>query len=72
MINGKEVMDILTSVIKLPDGSTTIWNLPDGYIFKDETGNVINSTKIVLEKKQPKYPQSYEECCKILFPNTVD
>ena len=27
------------------------WNLPDGYIFKDENGNVINATKIVLEKK---------------------
>ena len=24
---------------------------PDGYIFKDENGNVINATKIVLEKK---------------------
>ena len=26
----------------------------DGYIFKDENGNVINATKIVLEKKSPK------------------
>lgn len=24
---------------------------PEGYIFKDENGNVINATKIVLEKK---------------------
>ena len=25
---------------------------PDGYIFKDENGNVINASKIVLEKKK--------------------
>ena len=25
---------------------------PEGYIFKDENGNVINATKIVLEKKK--------------------
>lgn len=30
------------------------WNLPDGYIFKDDNGNVINATKIVLEKKTNK------------------
>ena len=40
--------------------------LPDGYIFKDENGNIINATKIVLEKKKEKYPKTYEECCEIL------
>ena len=39
--------------------------LPEGYIFKDENGNVINATKIVLEKKS-KYPKTYEKCCKVL------
>ena len=38
---------------------------PDGYEFRDENGNAIEAKKIVLEKK-PKYPQSYEECCKVL------
>ena len=42
------------------------FNLPDGYIFKDENGNVINTTKIVLEKKKKEYPKTYEECCKVL------
>ena len=28
--------------------------VPDGYELKDENGNVINATKIVLEKKSPK------------------
>ena len=36
------------------------------YEFRDENGNVINATKIVLEKKKPKYPKSYEECLKVL------
>lgn len=44
----------------------TEWNLPDGFIFKDENGNVINANKIVLEKKKPKYPKTYEECCRVL------
>ena len=38
--------------------------LPRGYIFKDENGNVINATKIVLEKRE--YPNTYEECCDVL------
>ena len=41
-------------------------NLPEGYEFRDENGNIINVKKIVLEKKKPKYPQSYEECCNVL------
>ena len=45
---------------------------PDGYIFKDENGDVINATKIVLEKKKKEYPKSYEECCKVLDWNHRD
>lgn len=41
-------------------------NLPDGYEFQDENGNVINTKKITLVKKKPKYPTTYEECCKLL------
>ena len=47
-----------------------VWHCPEGYIFKDENGNVINATKIVLEKKKKEYPKTYEECCKVL--NTDD
>jgi hypothetical protein len=43
--------------------------LPNGYIFKDENGNVINATKIVLEKKKNEYPKTYKECCKIFGLN---
>ena len=40
--------------------------IPNGYEIKDENGNVINATKIVLEKKKKEYPKTYEECCKVL------
>ena len=45
---------------------------PNSYIFKDENGNVINATKIVLEKKKKEYPKTYEECCGILGLLNVD
>ena len=45
---------------------------PNGYIFKDENGNVIEAKKIVLEKKKKEYPKTYEECCKILGFLNVD
>ena len=41
-------------------------NIPNEYILKDENGNIINATKIVLEKKKKEYPKTYEECCKVL------
>ena len=45
------------------------YTLPEGYQFVDENGNVINATKIVLEKKKKEYPKTYEECCEILQYN---
>ena len=44
------------------DSIKDAWICPEGYIFKDENGNVINATKIVLEKKEKEYPKTYEEC----------
>lgn len=41
----------------------------DGYEFQDENGNVINTKKITLVKKKPKYPTTYEKCCKIVQTN---
>lgn len=40
-----------------------IVHCPEGYQFVDENGNVINATKIVLEKKKKGYPKTFEECC---------
>lgn len=47
-------------------GTEYFFELPDDYEFQDENGNVIEAKKIVLKKKKPKYPQSYEECCAIM------
>ena len=55
---------------EVPTGSIKIWDLPDGYIFKDDNGNVINATKIVLEKKKKEYPNTYKECRKIMGVDT--
>ena len=59
--------------VGLVDNLSSRWvnefNLPDGYIFKDENGNVINATKIVLEKKKKEYPKLFVDCCAILYPN---
>lgn len=41
--------------------------LNDGYQFKDENGNVINATKIIVEKNKKEYPKTYEECAKVLL-----
>ena len=40
--------------------------IPEDYVLKDENGNVINATKIVLEKKKKEYPKTYEECLSVL------
>lgn len=43
-----------------------VFTLPKDHVLKDENGNVINATKIVLEKKKKEYPKTYEECYKIM------
>lgn len=63
----EKVDGLATKIDKeLPSGDQNVWELPDGYQFVDEDGNVINATKISLEKKKTEYPKTYEECCKIL------
>ena len=67
--------ELVEEEVGLVDNLSSRWvnefNLPDGYQFTDENGNIINATKIVLEKKKKSYPKSYEECCYVLgFENT--
>ena len=61
---------IVEEEVGLVDKLSSRWvnefNLPNGYIFKDENGNVINATKIVLEKKKKEYPKTFEECVHVL------
>ena len=62
--------ELVEEEVGLVDNLSSRWvnefNLPQGYIFKDENGNVINATKIVLEKEKKEYPKTYEECCKVM------
>ena len=53
------------------DSIKDAWICPQGYQFVDENGNVINATKIILEKQKNKYPKTYEECCNVLGYNQV-
>ena len=64
-----EVIDIIDDYIYRLKGNGCQIDLPDGYQFTDENGNIINATKIVLEKKKKEvtYPKTYEECCKIIY-----
>lgn len=38
----------------------------EGFEFYDDKGNIINTKEIIMKKKQPQYPKTYEECCKII------
>lgn len=72
----EESMSLVEEEVGLVDKFSSRWvnefNLPEGYIFKDENGSVINTTKIVLEKKKKEYPKTYYECCCVLGLNTMD
>jgi len=62
----ERVDELATKIDKeLPSGNQNVWELSDGYQFVDENGNVINATKIVLEKKK-EYPKTFEECMHVL------
>lgn len=63
----ERVDELATKIDKeLPSGNQYVWELPDGYQFVDEDGNVINATKIALEKKKTEYPKTYAECVMLL------
>ena len=49
----------------------TIIEIPEGYVLKDENGKEILTSKIILEKKKPKYPKTYEECINKLDTHKV-
>ena len=54
----------------MSESDPTTYVLPQGYQFVDEHGNVINATKIVLEKKKKEYPKTYVGCCDTLYRNS--
>lgn len=50
----------------------TIIEIPEDWVLKDENGDEILTSKIILEKKKKAYPKTYGECCKILGILNVD
>ena len=58
--------------IKGIEPTEEVWHCPEGYQFVDENGKIINAQKIVLEKKEKKYPKTYKECCEVLDWNHRD
>lgn len=68
-----EITDIIDEYVHRLKGNEYQIDLPKGYQFTDEDGNIINATKIVLEKKN-EYLKTYEECCEVLeyIPHTDD
>ena len=61
-----EIIDVIDEYVHRLKNNECQINLPEGYQFTDENGNVINAQKIVLEKKKKEYPQSYEDGGEIL------
>ena len=51
---------------EVPTGDIKLWDLPDGYEFQDEYGNVIEAKKIMLKKAKARYPKSLRECLEIM------
>lgn len=43
----------------------------EGYDFYDDKGNIIDTKEIIMKKKKPKYPKTYEDCCKVLGINEL-
>lgn len=44
----------------------------EGYDFYDDKGNIIDTKEITMKKKKPKYPKTYEECCRVIRHTTID
>ena len=53
------------------DSIKDAWICPEGYIFKDENGNVINATKIVLEKKKKNVSLTQEQINTMIHDSCV-
>lgn len=40
--------------------------LPEGYLFADREGNIIDTSVILVTKKGAEYPKDYDGCCNVL------
>ncbi len=59
--------DITNNLIKNETMEEIKLDIPDGYEFF----GISDDNKVVLTKKKPQYPKTYEECCKVLDWNPL-
>ena len=48
------------------DGNGCQIELPEGYQFVDREGNIIDTSVIMVTKKEVEYPKDYDGCCNVL------
>ena len=48
------------------DGNECKIALPEGYQFVDREGNIIDTSVIMVTKKEVEYPKDYDGCCNVL------
>lgn len=48
------------------DGNECKIALPEGYQFVDRQGNIIDTSIIMVTKKEVEYPKDYDGCCNVL------
>lgn len=52
--------------------SDCIYTIPSDYEFVEVRSGMHGNQEVVMRKKKAKYPKTYEECCKLLYPNGDD
>lgn len=58
--------EVLEDIPNEKENNDVEFQLPEGFQFIDDKGEVINTTKIILERIKPKYPKTYAECCGVI------
>ena len=58
--------DNIDKYIQRLDGNECKIALPEGYQFVDREGNIIDTSVIMVAKKEVEYPKDYDGCCNVL------
>lgn len=58
--------DNIDKYIQRLDGNECKIALPEGYQFVDREGNIIDTSVIMVTKKEVEYPKDYDGCCNVL------
>ena len=59
-------LDNIDKYIQRFDGNECKIALPEGYQFVDREGNIIDTSVIMVTKKEVEYPKDYDGCCNVL------